>query len=134
MIKISRRGYSQHMRMVVITTERLYNITKRNPYPKEGAMLKDILGLTCTPYKDGFVCVHTRETHEDRVKTSFRKFLYQNVPFVFFYFKGDWLIVLDHPCEFVTYLFLVLGRENNDDDFLKFKTKYEEIFLMILFI
>jgi hypothetical protein len=75
MIKISRRGYSQHLRMICITTQRLYNITKKDPYPKEGLLFKDILGVTCTPYKDGFVCIHTRDSHDDRVKEYFKKFV-----------------------------------------------------------
>jgi hypothetical protein len=81
MIKISRRGYTQHLRMLIITTERLYNLTKKNSYPKEGVFFKDILGITCSPYKDGFICIHTREVHEDRVKKSFSKF---NVKLYFF--------------------------------------------------
>jgi len=68
MIKIDRRGYKQHIRILCITSERLYIITKKDPYPKEAVMLKDILNISCTPYKDGFICLHTRETREDRVK------------------------------------------------------------------
>jgi hypothetical protein len=68
MIKISRRGYTEHVRLLCITTARVYNLTKRDPYPKEGLLFNDILGITCTPYKDGFICIHTRETYEDRVK------------------------------------------------------------------
>jgi len=49
-------------------------------------------------------------------------------------FKGDWLVLVDHPCEFVTQLFMVLGRDNNDDNFLKFESKYKEIFILTLFI
>jgi hypothetical protein len=29
---------------------------------------------------------------------------------------------------------MVLGRDNNDDNFLKFESKYKEIFILILFI
>lgn len=71
MIKISRRGYTQHVRMLCITTERVYNLTKRDSYPKESLLYAEILGITCTPYKDGFMCIHTKETHEDRVNTKF---------------------------------------------------------------
>jgi hypothetical protein len=74
MIKISRKGYSQHLRMLCITTERLYNLTKKDPYPKEGLLFDSIIGLTCTPYRDGFICVHTKDVYEDRVKIE--KILY----------------------------------------------------------
>jgi len=74
MMKIRRQKYTQHLRLLVITTQRVYNITKKDPYPKEGLFLKDILGITCTPYKDGFVCIHTKEVFEDRVKKHFTKF------------------------------------------------------------
>ncbi len=49
MIKISRRGYTEHVRLLCITTARVYNLTKRDPYPKEGLLFNDILGITCTP-------------------------------------------------------------------------------------
>ncbi|CAF4439707.1 unnamed protein product, partial [Adineta steineri] len=68
MIKIDRRGYKQHVRIFCITTERLYIITKKDPYPKEAVLFKDVLGISCTPRNDGFICLHTRETREDRVK------------------------------------------------------------------
>ncbi|CAF0779597.1 unnamed protein product [Rotaria sp. Silwood1] len=103
MIKIRRRGYTQHIRMLCITTERLYNITKKNPYPKEGIFFNQIMGITCTPYKDGFICIHTKETYEDR---------------------GDWLVVVDHPCEFITQLFMTMRRDDNSDGFLKFETQF----------
>lgn len=67
MIKIDRRGYKQHIRILCITDERLYNITKKDPYPKEAVLFGDILGIGMTPRKDGLVCIHTRETREDRV-------------------------------------------------------------------
>ena len=120
MIKISRRGYSQHVRMLCITTERIYNLTKRDPYPKEALLFSDIIGITCTPYKDGFVCIHTREVFQDRVKMKF-----DGVGFLFLFLcsQGDWLIVVDHPCEFITRLFMIMGRDNNDDRFLKIETK-----------
>ena len=75
MIKISRRGYKQHIRMLCITTQRVYNITKKNPYPKEALLFNRILGITCTPYKEGFICIHTQETNEDRVKKVFKNFI-----------------------------------------------------------
>ncbi|CAF3935271.1 unnamed protein product [Rotaria sp. Silwood2] len=103
MIKISRRGYTQHIRILCITNERLYNITKKNPYPKEGIFFNNIVGITCTPYKDGFICIHTKETYEDR---------------------GDWLVVVDHPCEFITQLFMTMKRNNNSDSFLKFASQF----------
>ncbi|CAF5200446.1 unnamed protein product [Rotaria magnacalcarata] len=103
MIKISRRGYKQHIRILCITSERLYNITKKNPYPKEAVCLNQILGVTCTPYKDGFMCIHTNNVHGDR---------------------GDWLAVVDHPCEFITQLFMVMGRDNNSDGFLQIKAQF----------
>lgn len=68
MTKVRRRRYTQHLRMLCITTERLYNITKRHAYAKEVALFPNILGVTCTPYKDGFICIHTREAYEDRVR------------------------------------------------------------------
>lgn len=68
MIKIDRRGYKQRIRLLCITTERVYIITKKNPYPKETLLFENILGITCTPCKDGFVCLHTKETRDDRVK------------------------------------------------------------------
>ncbi len=68
MMKVRRQKYTQHLRMLCITTERVYNITKKNPYPKEVLLFNDILGITCTPYKDGFICIHTKEVFEDRVK------------------------------------------------------------------
>jgi len=83
MIKISRRGYTQHLRILCITTERVYNITKKKPYPKEGLFLEDILGITCTPYKDGFMCIHTREVYEDRVK---KKIVLENFPLKYFFY------------------------------------------------
>jgi hypothetical protein len=119
MIKISRRGYTQHVRLLCITTERVYNLTKRDPYPKEGLLFANILGVTCTPYKDGFICIHTKEAYDDRVK----KKIFENSFFLFFDFKGDWLVVVDHPCEFITQLFMVLKRDNNNDRFLKIETK-----------
>ena len=122
MIKISRRGYTQHVRLLCITTERVYNLTKRDPYPKEGLLFANILGVTCTPYKDGFVCIHTKETYDDRVNEQNSSFLT-----LCFYFKGDWLIVVEHPCEFLTQLFMVLKRNDNNDRFLKIETKYEDI-------
>jgi len=70
MIKISRRGYTQHIRLLCLTSERLYNITKKDPYPKEGLLFQDICGITVSPYKDGFICIHTKETYEDRVKLN----------------------------------------------------------------
>jgi hypothetical protein len=68
MFKIRRQSYTQHVRMLCITTERLYNITKKDPYAKEGILLTEIIGITCTPYKDGFICIHTKDSHEDRVR------------------------------------------------------------------
>jgi hypothetical protein len=68
MIKIDRRGYKQHVRLLCLTSQRLYIITKKNPYPKEAVLFQDILGISVTPRKDGFICVHTRETRDDRVK------------------------------------------------------------------
>lgn len=68
MVKIDRRGYKQHIRMLCLTTERVYIITKKKAYAKEAVLLKDVLGVTCTPRKDGFICFHTRETREDRVR------------------------------------------------------------------
>ncbi len=68
MMKVDRRGYKQHVRILCITNERVYIITKKDPYPKEAVPFKDILGVSCTPCKDGFVCIHTRETRDDRVK------------------------------------------------------------------
>lgn len=86
MIKISRRGYTQHVRMLCITTERVYNITKKHPYPKEGVLFRDILGITCTPYKDGFMCIHTREAFDDRVqKQEQRKRFFLKYIFLIFY-------------------------------------------------
>lgn len=78
MIKISRRGYSQHIRLLCLTTDRLYNITKTDPYAKECVLIGDVRGITVTPYKDGFMCIHTKETYEDRVKFN------KNLLFVFF--------------------------------------------------
>jgi len=130
MIKISRRGYTQHLRLLFITTQRVYNITKKNPYPKEGLLFHNILGITCSPYSDGFMCIHTKEVHEDRVKKKVLENLISN----YVYLKGDWLVLVDHPCEFVTQLFMAMGRDNNDDNFLKFESKYKEIFILILFI
>ncbi|CAF3630211.1 unnamed protein product [Rotaria sordida] len=103
MIKISRHSYTQHIRLLCITTERLYNITKKNPYSKEGLFFNQIVGITCTPYKDGFICIHTKESYEDR---------------------GDWLVLVDHPCEFITQLFITMGRNDNSDDFLKIATEF----------
>lgn len=68
MIKIDRRGYKRHVRMLCLTSERVYIITKKDPYPKEAVRFKDILGITCSPLKDGFICLHTRETRDDRVR------------------------------------------------------------------
>ena len=70
MIKIDRRGYKRHVRMLCLTTERVYIITKKDPYPKEAVFLKDILGISCSPLRDGFICLHTRETDNDRVRRS----------------------------------------------------------------
>ncbi|UJR08659.1 hypothetical protein I4U23_012918 [Adineta vaga] len=104
MTKIDRRGYKQHIRILCITTERIYIITKKDPYPKEAVLFKDVLGISMTPRKDGFICIHTKETREDR---------------------GDWLFLLDHPCEFIVQLFMTMKRNNNDDSFLKIRTKFE---------
>lgn len=68
MIKVSRRGYKQHLRMFCITTERIYNLTKKKTYPKEGLLFHQLVGITCTPYKDGFICIHTKDAYDDRVK------------------------------------------------------------------
>ena len=73
MVKIDRRGYKQHVRILCLTTERVYIITKKKSYPKEAVFLKDILSVICTPRKDGFICFHTRETREDRVRISATK-------------------------------------------------------------
>ncbi|CAF1097041.1 unnamed protein product [Adineta ricciae] len=104
MTKIDRRGYKQHVRILCITNERLYNITKKDPYPKEAVLFADILGIGMTPRKDGLVCIHTRETREDR---------------------GDWLFLLDYPCEFVVQLFMAMKRTNNDDHLLKIRPKFQ---------
>lgn len=119
MYKIRRRSYTQHLRMLCITTERVYNITKRNPYPKEAVLFENIAGITCTPYKDGFICIHTKETYEDRVR-NLQISIDVNCNCCF---QGDWLVLVDHPCEFITQLFMILKRDNNDDHFLKFETK-----------
>ncbi|UJR37535.1 hypothetical protein I4U23_030237 [Adineta vaga] len=103
MEKIRRRSYSRHVRILCITTQRLYNLTKKDSYPKEVLLFRQILGVTCTPYKDGFVCIHSKESHDDR---------------------GDWLIMTEHPCEFITRLFMAMGRKNNNDGFLKIETKF----------
>lgn len=121
MIKISRRGYTEHVRMLCITTERIYNFTKRKPYPKEVIFFNNILGITCTPYKDGFMCIHTKEANEDRVKTNELKKVHHY--YCSCSFKGDWLVVVERPCEFLTQLFMILKRDHNDDHFLKFETK-----------
>ncbi|CAF3871595.1 unnamed protein product [Rotaria sordida] len=104
MIKIDRRGYKQHIRLLCLTSEQVYIITKKDPYPKEALFLKDILGITCTPCKDGFICLHTRETREDR---------------------GDWIFLIDHPCEFITQLFMAMRRNHNDDNYLKIEPKFK---------
>ncbi|CAF1114974.1 unnamed protein product [Adineta steineri] len=104
MIKIDRRGYKQHVRIFCITTERLYIITKKDPYPKEAVLFKDVLGISCTPRNDGFICLHTRETREDR---------------------GDWIFLVDHPCECITQIFTALGRNDNNDHYLKIKTEFK---------
>jgi hypothetical protein len=39
----------------------------------------------------------------------------------FFLFKGDWIFVVDHPCEFLTQLFMTMKRNHNNDQFLKIK-------------
>ncbi|CAF4610517.1 unnamed protein product [Rotaria sp. Silwood1] len=106
MIKIDRRGYKQHIRLLCLTTERVYIITKKDPYPKETLLFKDILGITCTPCQDGFICLHTRETREDR---------------------GDWIFVIDHPCEFITQLFMAMGRNHNNDNYLKIEPKFKHV-------
>jgi len=67
MVKIDRRGYKQHVRLLCLTSQRVYIITKKKPYPKEALLFKDILGISVTPRKDGFICLHTKETREDRV-------------------------------------------------------------------
>ncbi|CAF4284368.1 unnamed protein product, partial [Adineta steineri] len=77
--------------------------TKKNPYPKEALLYNSIIGVTCTPYKDGFICIQTKETHDDR---------------------GDWLVLVDHPCEFITQLFMIMKRDHNNDGFLKIKTEF----------
>ncbi|CAF2097960.1 unnamed protein product [Rotaria magnacalcarata] len=104
MIKIDRRGYKQRLRILCITTERLYIITKKNPYPKEHILFKDMLGIICTPCKDGFICVKTREMRDDR---------------------GDWLFLVDHPCEVVTQMFIAMGRDDNNDKYLKLESKFQ---------
>jgi hypothetical protein len=121
-IKIRRRSYTQHVRMLCITTERLYNITKNKTKPntKEGLLFNEIIGITCTPYQDGFVCIHTKDSHEDRVRKKFVKILYKKISIIC---KGDWLVIARHPCELITQLFMIMGRENNDDSFLKIKSK-----------
>jgi hypothetical protein len=120
MMKVDRRGYKQHVRILCLTSERVYIITKKDPYPKEAVTFKDILGVTCTPCKDGFVCLHTRETRDDRVRNLFKKNLNECL---FCCDKGDWLFVLDHPCEFITQLFMAMGRTDNNDHYLKIKPK-----------
>ncbi|CAF2482126.1 unnamed protein product [Rotaria sp. Silwood2] len=104
MIKIDRRGYKQRIRILCLTTERVYIITKKDPYPKETLFFKDILGITCTPCKDGFICLHTREIRDDR---------------------GDWIFLIDHPCEFITQLFMAMKRNHNDDNYLKIEPKFK---------
>jgi hypothetical protein len=69
MIKISRRNYKQDVRMLSITNEHIYNITRKNPSIKEVVTLQDIIGICCTPFKDGFVCLHVKASHDDRVIT-----------------------------------------------------------------
>ncbi|CAF3453095.1 unnamed protein product [Rotaria socialis] len=103
MIKIDRRGYKQRLRILCITTQRVYIITKKNPYPKEHILFKDMLGIICTPCKDGFICVKTREMRDDR---------------------GDWLFLVDHPCEVVTQMFIAMGRDDNNDKYLKFESTF----------
>ncbi|CAF1119255.1 unnamed protein product [Adineta ricciae] len=101
--KIQRRSSSLHLRIFCVTTERIYYITKKNPYPKEVLLFRQILGITCSPYKDGFVCIHSKESHGDR---------------------GDWLMLTDYPCELVTRIFMAMGRKSNTDLFLKFQTDF----------
>ncbi|CAF1372705.1 unnamed protein product [Adineta ricciae] len=101
--KIQRRSSSLHLRIFCVTTERIYYITKKNPYPKEVLLFRQILGITCSPYKDGFVCIHSKESHGDR---------------------GDWLMLTDYPCELVTRIFMAIGRKSNADHFLKFQTNF----------
>ena len=70
MIKVSRQGYKQDIRLLCITNERIYNITRKNPSVKEVLLLADLVGITCTPLEDGFVCLHTKEADDDRVRQS----------------------------------------------------------------
>jgi hypothetical protein len=39
------------------------------------------------------------------------------------FFQGDWLLIVEEPCEFVTQLFVALGRADNSDDFLRIDDK-----------
>ena len=71
--KIQRRSSSLHLRIFCVTTERIYYITKKNPYPKEVLLFRQILGITCSPYKDGFICIHSKESHGDRVRNIQRQ-------------------------------------------------------------
>jgi len=48
----------------------------------------------------------------------------------FFCCKGDWLFVVDHPCEFITQLFMTMGRNENTDHYLKIKPKYTKKLLL----
>jgi hypothetical protein len=38
-------------------------------------------------------------------------------------------MVVEHPCEYITQLFMALKRNDNNDRFLKIETKYEDIFM-----
>lgn len=43
--------------------------------------------------------------------------------FSFLCFQGDWLFIVEHPCEFLTQLFMAMGMKTNDDQFLQIQTK-----------
>lgn len=52
---------------------------------------------------------------------------------IYSHFKGDWLCLLEYPCEFVTYLFMAMKRTNNNDNFLRIENKsVKKIFVFLL--
>lgn len=70
MHKICRHGFKQDLRILCLTNERLYNFSAKKASMKEVNLLTDISGISCTPFKDGIVCIHTKADDWDRVSNT----------------------------------------------------------------
>lgn len=46
--------------------------------------------------------------------------------------QGDWIFIIDYPCEFLAHLFTAMDRNDNDDQFIKIQSKSVTTFSLSL--